>query len=66
MTESSAVYADNNGCNCPVCDSEALDTPKAPQVYGIHIKHYVQCKDCGSNWVDVYKLDGYEQLEEQG
>lgn len=58
---SSVQHAENRGVSCPVCMSGDLDYMSQ----GYEAPHFwqrVHCLDCGSSWLNVYRLAGYEEL----
>ena len=55
------VYAALLGNVCPFCQSPSI-TGHSIEVDGAEAKQEVTCLDCGSAWLDVYELKGYEVL----
>lgn len=62
---SSERYVKQDGRECPVCGNDDLD-------YGSQDFHPggmsqgVGCKECESDWLDVYTLTSYEDLDVHG
>lgn len=55
------VYVARLGNVCPFCQSPSI-TGHSIEVDGAEAKQEVTCHDCGSAWLDVYELKGYEVL----
>lgn len=56
-------YAKDGGARCPVCDSENIlgcDT----DINDGCVYQNIICNNCRAEWVDVYKLTGYSELEQ--
>ena len=59
----SKEYAEKGGLYCPACKSEDIEGYGAFFDIGIAWQN-CKCAACGAEWQDVYKLVGYNNLEE--
>jgi len=50
-----AEYINQDGCYCPYCGSENLDTE--PMEFECRTQK-ITCLDCHEEWLDVYELVG--------
>ena len=57
MTDNEYVAA--GGGRCPFCRGEQIYADSAPEVDGSECRQAVRCLDCGEEWTDVYRLQGY-------
>lgn len=48
---------------CPNCRSRDIESKSDIQSDGDTSTQSVECLDCGSTWVEIYNLSGYENLE---
>lgn len=48
---------------CPNCRSRDIESKSDIQSDGNTSTQGVECLDCGSTWVEIYNLSGYENLE---
>ena len=62
MTKTPEEYAQNPN-HCPVCDSDDLDAGRMVVDEGWAWQP-ISCCECGSEWDDLYKLEGYASLME--
>jgi len=44
--------------NCPICNSENLDSVGQMQHDRTGMSQYIICEDCGAEWLDQYRLHG--------
>jgi len=52
-----------DGCKCPVCHSKNVNGGNREQMADI-IQQEVSCDDCGAVWQDIYRLQGFSDLED--
>ena len=59
----SMEYRDREGFICPNCESSDNLERTGEELEGA--TYYVdwRCNICGSTWYDLYKLDGYDDLQ---
>jgi len=57
-------YLKRDGLACPACKSRCLDAIDFVQVDGAHAWQRVMCLTCSATWNDVFRLEGYSELEE--
>lgn len=55
-------YVDRGGCKCPVCSSSNINSGFM-EADGVASWCNVRCGFCGSNWVDMYELKGFDNME---
>lgn len=59
-------YAEKKGFACPVCGEIPNLAGDAPEMQYDNGTITVNCScDCGASWVDVYRLTGYDNLNEK-
>lgn len=56
-------YVEKGGAYCPKCGSKNLSAGFV-DIDGAYGHQQVDCADCCSTWVDVYKLVGYDNFED--
>ena len=61
---SDAEYAAGAGVSCPFCGSGDLEVVGGPQADGRDCWQEVECRACRKTWRDVYRLVGYEGMDE--
>lgn len=54
-------YIKNGGLNCPHCKSDNTRGESAEIEAGSATQN-CYCVDCGSEWTDIYKLTGFDNL----
>jgi hypothetical protein len=52
-------YGAAGGGVCPFCRGEQILADSAPETDGVECRQTVRCLDCGEEWTDVYRLQGY-------
>lgn len=58
-------YVEYDGGFCPVCDNHQLEGDSINMERGA-VSQRIRCLECQATWYDVYKLVGYDELEETG
>lgn len=56
-------YVNNKGTNCPFCGSENITVDNA-ETDGNTASQTCYCSDCNSDWEDIYKLQGYNIIND--
>ncbi len=65
LTLKSKEYADIEGKNCPCCGSSRLVALGLPEIGPDRIgRQPVVCQTCRKEWVDKYRLVGFESLKQ--
>lgn len=62
-TKTPEQYAATKGTRCPCCNSEELSGSSIDVVEGEAFQE-MSCVNCEAMWKDVYRLVGYDELEE--
>jgi uncharacterized protein with PIN domain len=55
-------YLKHRGQRCPACGGQAVASDQ-PEVDAMDVWQNCYCEDCGAEWVDHYKLSGYDSFE---
>lgn len=58
-------YVEKGGNHCPHCGSTDI-TGSGVEIASGTAMQGVSCNECDAEWVDQYKLVGYETIEEPG
>lgn len=57
------------GCTCVCCGSEGIEFAEAPNAMlatsDVSLTRKVGCPACGSNWIEMYRLEGIKTLDDQ-
>jgi formate dehydrogenase maturation protein FdhE len=61
MTMTNEEYLGNGGNKCPFCGGGSIDGGTF-QSDNTEAWRYCSCDDCGSEWEDLYKMTGYNTL----
>lgn len=64
--KTSKEYAALHGSHCPVCNSYNIRAGGAMGQDDAIVWQTAECHECGSTWVDQYRLIGYSDLEDGG
>lgn len=56
-------YVHEGGECCPACHQDRVEGLEHIAGEGSQAARRVQCNECGAEWVEVYKLIGYESLQ---
>lgn len=62
-TLTSKQYLKKGGLACPKCQSERISSGSV-ELDGPISRANVVCRDCGSVWTDIWKIAGYDNLNE--
>jgi predicted Zn-ribbon and HTH transcriptional regulator len=62
--EQKEMYLTRRGVKCPVCGSEVVEGGLDIDLDGSELRQGARCRECDSEWVDVYTLTGIEDVEE--
>jgi len=57
----SKKYVKDGGSYCPVCKSKNI-SGDGLDLDGTQVWSRIICQDCGADWIDYYKLTGYDNL----
>ncbi|MCK5607650.1 hypothetical protein KAR91_37545 [Candidatus Pacearchaeota archaeon] len=52
-------YVEKGDSSCPVCGSVEVEGGSV-DIDGVIACQYVHCKDCESEWQDMYRLTGFK------
>ena len=55
-------YAAHGGEHCPMCESRDIGWRTEPEMIGMTAEQRAECNECGAQWDDLYRLDGYMRL----
>ena len=57
-------YVKKRGTECPYCGGTDLVTYDSFEFDEDRAVHAIECENCGKIYQDLYKLSGYEDLDE--
>jgi len=57
------TYLNAQGLCCPFCFFDRIYTHSELEGNGTTVWQTVKCPNCSKQWLDVYKLIGFEELE---
>ncbi len=53
-----------DGITCPYCGGLDIWSNDIPEVIKGKMCQKIECENCEAVWLDVYKLEGYEEIME--
>lgn len=63
MPKTDRQYIKTSGQQCPSCEAHEVTTVDHVETDGGSAWQEVKCDSCEATWQDIYKLTGYDNLE---